>query len=144
MTEPNRQSGENEERIIEIEIERLRPFKEHPFQVKDDKEMFLLQESIEKYGILNPLIVRPVPDGYYEIISGHRRKHAAEKLGSELEHTIVADRITSFFFRFMDVGFQIKIFLSLFGESKKINVMFQAVTGNVHDVVALWIKQKFF
>lgn len=73
MTEPNRQSGENEERIIEIEIERLRPFKEHPFQVKDDKEMFLLQESIEKYGILNPLIVRPVPDGYYEIISGHRR-----------------------------------------------------------------------
>ena len=81
MTEPNRQSGENEERIIEIEIERLRPFKEHPFQVKDDKEMFLLQESIEKYGILNPLIVRPVPDDYYEIISGHRRKHAAEKLG---------------------------------------------------------------
>ena len=81
MTEPNRQSGEKEERIIEIEIERLRPFKKHPFQVKDDKEMFLLQESIEKYGILNPLIVRPVPDGYYEIISGHRRKHAAEKLG---------------------------------------------------------------
>ena len=39
MTEPNRQSGENEERIIEIEIERLRPFKEHPFQVKDDKEI---------------------------------------------------------------------------------------------------------
>ena len=65
MTEPNRQSGENEERIIEIEIERLRPFKEHPFQVKDDKEMFLLQESIEKYGILNPLIVRPVPDRLY-------------------------------------------------------------------------------
>mgnify|MGYP003373236554 CR=1 FL=1 len=52
MTEPNRQSGENEERIIEIEIERLRPFKEHPFQVKDDKEMFLLQESIEKYAIV--------------------------------------------------------------------------------------------
>ena len=46
MTEPNRQSGENEERIIEIEIERLCTFKEHPFQVKDDKEMFLLQESI--------------------------------------------------------------------------------------------------
>ena len=46
MTDANRQSGEKEERIIEIEIERLRPFKEHPFQVKDDKEMFLLQESI--------------------------------------------------------------------------------------------------
>ncbi len=64
MTEPNRQSGENEERIIEIEIKRLRPFKEHPLQVKDNKEMFLLQEIIEKYGILNPLIVRPVPDAW--------------------------------------------------------------------------------
>ena len=64
MTEANRQSEEKEERIIEIEIERLRPFKEHPFQVKDDKEMFLLQESIEKYGILNPLSVRPVPDAW--------------------------------------------------------------------------------
>lgn len=49
--------------------------------MKDDKEMYLLKESIEKYGILNPLIVRPVPDGVYEIISGHRRKHAAEILG---------------------------------------------------------------
>ena len=64
MTESNRQSGENEERIIEIEIKRLRPFKEHPLQVKDNKEMFLLQEIIEKYGILNPLIVRPVPDAW--------------------------------------------------------------------------------
>ena len=44
------------------------------------QEMHLLKESIEKYGILNPLIVRPVPDGVYEIISGHRRKHAAELL----------------------------------------------------------------
>ena len=52
MTDANWQSGEKEERIIEIEIEHLRPFKEYPFQVKDDKEMFLLQESIEKYGIL--------------------------------------------------------------------------------------------
>ena len=70
-----------DEKIIEIEIERLCSFKNHPFQVKDDKEMHLLKESIEKYGILNPLIVRPVPDGVYEIISGHRRKHAAELLG---------------------------------------------------------------
>ena len=78
MTEPNRQSGEKEERIIEIEIERLRPFKEHPFQVKDDKEMFLLQESIEKYGILNPLIVRPVPDktvSFQCLISGSFTDH---------------------------------------------------------------------
>lgn len=81
MTNMEKSSNEQEERIIEIEIERLRPFKEHPFQVKDDKEMHLLKESIEKYGILNPLIVRPIPDGVYEIISGHRRKYAAEKLG---------------------------------------------------------------
>ena len=66
-----------------MRFERLRPpfLRNIHFQVKDDKEMFLLQESIEKDGILNPLIVRPVLDGYYEIISGHRRKHAAEKLG---------------------------------------------------------------
>ena len=76
-----RQSEQTEEKIIEIEIERLRSFKDHPFQVKDDKEMYLLKESIEKYGILSPLIVRPVPDGVYEIISGHRRKYAAEELG---------------------------------------------------------------
>ena len=50
MTEPNRQSEETEERIIEIEIERLRPFKEHPFQVKDDKEMFLFQRNCEQMG----------------------------------------------------------------------------------------------
>ena len=81
MVNIKKPSKEQEERIIEIEIERLRPFKEHPFQVKDDKEMHLLKESIEKYGILNPLIVRPIPDGVYEIISGHRRKYAAEKLG---------------------------------------------------------------
>ena len=81
MTNMEKSSNKQEERIIEIEIERLRPFKEHPFQVKDDKEMHLLKESIEKYGILNPLIVRPIPDGVYEIISGHRRKYAAEKLG---------------------------------------------------------------
>ena len=96
MTDANRQSGEKEERIIEIEIERLRPFKEHPFQVKDDKEMFLLQESIEKYGILNPLIVRPVPDGYYEIISGHRRKHAAEKLGYRKGRFLFRQRHSAF------------------------------------------------
>ena len=92
MTESNRQSGEKEERIIEIEIERLRPFKEHPFQVKDDKEMFLLQESIEKYGILNPLIVRPVPDGYYEIISGHRRKH--DSILSMVDSNLHRERIS--------------------------------------------------
>ena len=54
---------EEKEKVIEIEIERLRDFKEHPFHVKDDKEMSLLKESIKNYGILSPLIVRPVLDG---------------------------------------------------------------------------------
>ena len=72
---------DQDERVVEIELERLRGFVNHPFKVQADSQMIELQESIKKYGILNPLIVRPVPDGYYEIISGHRRKHAAEKLG---------------------------------------------------------------
>ena len=72
---------EDGEKIIEIQLERLRTFKNHPFKVRMDPEMIRLSASVEKYGIINPLIVRPVPDGYYEIISGHRRKHAAEILG---------------------------------------------------------------
>lgn len=70
-----------EEKIIQIEIERLTTFKNHPFKVQEDEEMKMLIESIEKYGILNPLIVRPLKEGVYEIVSGHRRRYAAEKLG---------------------------------------------------------------
>ncbi|MCQ2287406.1 MAG: ParB/RepB/Spo0J family partition protein [Bacteroidales bacterium] len=69
------------EHIIEIEIDRLRDFQNHPFKVQDDDQMELLRRSIEKYGILTPLIVRPKLEGYYEIISGHRRRFAAKKLG---------------------------------------------------------------
>ena len=69
------------EKIIEIQLERLRTFKNHPFKVRMDPEMIRLSASVEKYGIINPLIVRPIPDGVYEIISGHRRKAAAEKFG---------------------------------------------------------------
>lgn len=72
---------EPDEKIIEIEMERLRSFRNHPFKVKADAEMLLLIESIGKYGVMNPLIVRPVPEGVYEIISGHRRKYAAQQLG---------------------------------------------------------------
>lgn len=71
----------DDERVIEIEVERLRTFEGHPYKVMDDHEMRQLMESIRQYGILNPLIVRPVPEGVYEIIAGHRRKHAAEELG---------------------------------------------------------------
>lgn len=69
-----------DEKVVEIEIERLRDFKNHPFKVQADSQMKELQESIKKYGILNPLIVRPRPEGFYEIISGHRRKYAAQQL----------------------------------------------------------------
>lgn len=72
---------DEEEKIIQIEIERLTTFKDHPFKVQEDEDMKMLMESIEKYGILNPLIVRPLKEGVYEIVSGHRRRYAAEKLG---------------------------------------------------------------
>ena len=72
---------EADEKVVEIERERLRSFTNHPFKVQADSQMIELQDSIRKYGILNPLIVRPRPEGVYEIISGHRRKFAAEKLG---------------------------------------------------------------
>ena len=70
-----------DEKVVEIEMERLRAFPNHPFKVIGDSQMIELQDSIKKYGVLNPLIVRPKIEGYYEIISGHRRKYAAEKLG---------------------------------------------------------------
>lgn len=70
-----------DEKVVEIEMERLRAFPNHPFKVVGDSQMIELQDSIKKYGVLNPLIIRPKIEGYYEIISGHRRKYAAEKLG---------------------------------------------------------------
>lgn len=70
-----------DEKVVEIEMERLRAFPNHSFKVIGDSQMIELQDSIKKYGVLNPLIVRPKIEGYYEIISGHRRKYAAEKLG---------------------------------------------------------------
>lgn len=69
-----------DEKIVEIEIERLRDFQNHPFKVQSDSQMKELKDSIAKYGIINPLIVRPRPEGVYEIISGHRRKYAAQQL----------------------------------------------------------------
>ena len=77
----NKDPCQPEERVVEIEVERLRDFENHPFRVQSDSQMLELQESIQQYGILTPLIVRPRMDGVYEIISGQRRKMAAEKLG---------------------------------------------------------------
>lgn len=66
-----------------IEVQHLHPFREHPYQVRDDAEMDALVESIQSQGVLDPLIVRPLEDTEieYEVISGHRRLHAAQKAG---------------------------------------------------------------
>ena len=69
------------ERVRNISISELVPFKDHPFKVVDDEAMLRTTESIAQYGVLTPLIARPLEDGSYEIISGHRRAHAAEMAG---------------------------------------------------------------
>lgn len=69
------------ERVQSIRLSELVPFKEHPFKVVDDEAMLRTTESIAQYGVLTPLIARPLEDGSYEIISGHRRAHAAELAG---------------------------------------------------------------
>ena len=69
------------ERIRMISIGELRPFKNHPFRVVDDESMLRTTESIARFGILTPLIARPLNEGGFEIISGHRRVHAAEAAG---------------------------------------------------------------
>ena len=69
------------ERVQSIRLSALVPFKEHPFKVVDDEAMLRTTESIAQYGVLTPLIARPLEDGSYEIISGHRRAHAAALAG---------------------------------------------------------------
>lgn len=69
------------ERVQNISISELVPFKDHPFKVVDDEAMIRTTESIAQYGVLTPLIARPLEDGGYGIISGHRRAHAAEMAG---------------------------------------------------------------
>ena len=66
-----------------LPIEKLKPFEGHPFYVKDDDDMNQLTESIRQQGVLNPIMVRPLDTGEYEVISGHRRLHACKKAGIE-------------------------------------------------------------
>ena len=66
---------------INIPIEKLRPFKDHPFKVSDDGEMLQLMRSIRENGLLTPISVRPIDNDEYEVISGHRRLHACKKAG---------------------------------------------------------------
>ena len=79
------------ERVQKIPIAELVPFKDHPFKVVDDEAMLRTTESIAQYGVLTPLIARPLEDGTYEIISGHRRVHAAEAAGLTEVPVIVRD-----------------------------------------------------
>ena len=79
------------EQVQRMPISELRPFKDHPFKVLDDDAMAETVESIKQVGIANPLIVRPHPEGGYEIISGHRRHHAAELAGLDTLPVIVRD-----------------------------------------------------
>ena len=75
--------------VVEIELEKLYPFKNHPFHVSDDEKMAETVESIKNYGVLNPALVRPRSEGGYELISGHRRKHAAQMLGLKTVPVII-------------------------------------------------------
>lgn len=87
-TEESRQEQQREQ-VQQIPIGELFPFKNHPFKVLDDESMQRTVESVEQYGVLSPLIARPRPKGGYEIISGHRRQHAAELAGLETLPVIV-------------------------------------------------------
>ena len=79
------------EYITNIPVEKLKPFPNHPFQVRDDDSMRETVESIKTYGVLQPAIVRPTKDGDYEILSGHRRKHACELAGRKTIPAIVRE-----------------------------------------------------
>lgn len=88
--EESRQEQKREQ-VQQIPIEELFPFKEHPFKVLDDEAMQRTVESVAQYGVLAPLIARPRPEGGYEIISGHRRQHAAELAGLDTLPVIVRE-----------------------------------------------------
>ena len=87
-TEEKRQE-EQREQVQQIPIDALHPFTNHPFKVLDDEAMTRTVESIAQYGVLSPLIARPRPEGGYEIISGHRRQHAAQLAGLDTLPVIV-------------------------------------------------------
>ena len=81
----------NDSRTQDLQIDKLHPFKGHPFKVLDNEEMDQLVESIRTQGVLNPVVVRPLEDGTYEVISGHRRLHACKKAGIETIPALVVE-----------------------------------------------------
>jgi len=87
-TEESR-ATEQREKVMEIPLSELRPFKDHPFKVLDDERMLDTVESVKQYGVLSPALARPRPEGGYELVSGHRRHRAAELAGLDTLPTIV-------------------------------------------------------
>ena len=88
QTEENRADAQRE-RVQEIPLDQLKPFKNHPFKVRDDQRMLDTADSIREYGVLVPAIARPAPSGGYELISGHRRKRGCEMAGLQTMPVIV-------------------------------------------------------
>ena len=89
-TEEGRQDAKLE-KIQEIPLSELHPFRNHPFKVKDDEAMMETADSIKQYGVLVPAIARPDPEGGYELVAGHRRRRASELAGKETMPVIVRD-----------------------------------------------------
>ena len=79
------------ENIKQVRLSQLFPFERHPFKVNNDAEMLKIVESVKQYGVLSPAIARPMPDGGYELVSGHRRKRACELAGLETMPVIVRE-----------------------------------------------------
>ena len=79
------------ERVKDIPLTELHPFKDHPFKIQNDDEMKRLMESIQKFGTLTPALARPLPEGGYELISGHRRLAACQVLGIETMPVIIRE-----------------------------------------------------
>ena len=89
-TEETRADAQRE-KVMEIPLSELHPFKNHPFKVKDDEAMMETADSVRKYGVLVPAIARPDPDGGYELVAGHRRHRASELAEKETMPVIVRD-----------------------------------------------------
>ena len=89
-TEESRQDDQRE-RVMEIPLEQLQHFRDHPFQVRHDQELQDMAESIRQYGVLSPGLARPLPDGTYEVVSGNRRLEACILAGLSTMPVIVRD-----------------------------------------------------
>ena len=88
---PSKKPKTQQEVVVQIPLSELHPFPDHPFQVREDASMQETAESVKEYGVLVPALARPREDGGYELIAGHRRKHACELVGLATMPVIVRD-----------------------------------------------------